>query len=1209
MGPGTRVAVRFRASTPSERSFRSPIVTPIDEGAGIGPSWGTCGATRPSIQEARRVSRSGRSRFSTGTVVGTTTKSESETDTEAAASDPAGSAGTTIGSVDGERRWLLRAAGVVAGSVSLTVAGDRTQAGRSPDAADAPGQVDGEGEPTARIDTRFVDGRYRLDATESAASSGVVAYRWDVAADGTVDASGPVAFVDPPDERLTVALEVESVTGATDRTTTILEPRAKSSAVPEKGLGWLLAVGPGVATVAGVAVAASRTGAIDAAVASDGGRTLVRGVALGWLAVVGVVALLGGLSLSGGVPLTGPTTTVTDAVVVATALAATVLGAAGVGVRRDGHRRARLLGGLSLVAGPAYLALVVDRFIDAAVVPRPVGVGVLVGVVAVVSPVAVAAYRLPDRSADGRMGRPAQPTPSDGAVGRSTEAEVDGAPAVVPEGSEPSPAPPASSGAGRDAEGSTTVTDAAGATQNGSGGRNPTATGGESGATEVNAAMSDHGSTDDGTTRRTDDDGEEDTSASELSWLDDDGDDAGHEDAGEEATSATDLDWLDDGVDGRGGGKTYTSPSATDVGRDDGNGGSRGGGTSEASERDGAVDRESRVDPWDILGSPTPAEMPSLTADRRARTTSTSESAAGEASAGADPAGGGRTEPASANGDGPADDTAAAGSEVEPDADERSATTETGTETEPATRPGTGAVESGAVPESAATVGDEYDDGDARTETTTEPEPTAEPAGDGDDGLEDLSEAAVQDEIDPDESDAGGAGEGTGETDETEEGPDEDRYGGADADGESATEFDTSTMSELATEDVDGGSDGDDSAPAASTEGEPATVEGASEASSESVVGDTDGDSAADETPDADVDEDARERLAAEDGADPDPAGAEPTATDTDGDDAVADDPDEDGVGSGPDEESESDVDEAQPDETPATATGETEAAVATSDRRWAGGPLPSSLHRAEPTAAAESHEATVEAVVRGVGGLDEARPIRDVDGVLVCAGEVGGDPVRLLTVTSEAGVDDGVFQRATNNWRSLGSDDGVVTVRESGTDPRPWIVTDRALPVEVPDRPRDRVELVRDVCSAVRQAGLYGTNHHTLRPGLVVETPYGTTQVDGWGVRGYLERDVGPSPYDAPEQLDPHASPDGETTVYRVGATAYELLTGQPPYDPDDESLSDAIGETTPTPPTEVDPELPDDVDFAIERAMQPDTERRYSSAHHMRLDLQLEE
>jgi hypothetical protein len=292
-------------------------------------------------------------------------------------------------------------------------------------------------------------------------------------------------------------------------------------------------------------------------------------------------------------------------------------------------------------------------------------------------------------------------------------------------------------------------------------------------------------------------------------------------------------------------------------------------------------------------------------------------------------------------------------------------------------------------------------------------------------------------------------------------------------------------------------------------------------------------------------------------------------------------------------------TDDDTPDGTPPEAVADTTSRD-TGTPTWFDG-------RIDP--AVEPYESTVDRLAVAVDGLGDARPLRDANGVLVCCGTYDGDPVRLLTVPSAAGVDDDVFQRALSNWRSIGSDDGVVTVRESGTDPRPWVITDPVTPIDPPEDPRDRVEVVRTVASAIRQAGLYDTNHHSLRPELVVETPDGTPQVDGWGVRDLLERDrEAPTPYDAPEQIAHEGSTARETTIYRLGATAYDLLTGHPPYD-DSDDLAEAIREGDLVAPSEVDDSLPGDVDFAIERAMDPDPDRRYTSAHHMRLDLQLDE
>jgi serine/threonine protein kinase/Tfp pilus assembly protein PilF len=194
-----------------------------------------------------------------------------------------------------------------------------------------------------------------------------------------------------------------------------------------------------------------------------------------------------------------------------------------------------------------------------------------------------------------------------------------------------------------------------------------------------------------------------------------------------------------------------------------------------------------------------------------------------------------------------------------------------------------------------------------------------------------------------------------------------------------------------------------------------------------------------------------------------------------------------------------------------------------------------------------------------------------------------------------------------------------------------------------------ERIRLFGQVCAGVQHAHQKGVIHRDLKPNNVL-----VGEVDGkpvakvidFGIAKALERPltdktlftdfrqfIGTPEYMSPEQADLSLSDvDTRSDVYALGVMLYELLAGQPPFDP--KSLRSAgfdemrriIREDEPPPPSsklsqsgtgsEIDAPDPSDarlsrlvrgeLDWIVQRAMSKERDRRYASASEFDDDLQ---
>ena len=95
---------------------------------------------------------------------------------------------------------------------------------------------------------------------------------------------------------------------------------------------------------------------------------------------------------------------------------------------------------------------------------------------------------------------------------------------------------------------------------------------------------------------------------------------------------------------------------------------------------------------------------------------------------------------------------------------------------------------------------------------------------------------------------------------------------------------------------------------------------------------------------------------------------------------------------------------------------------------------------------------------------------------------------------------------------------------------------------------------------------------------------------------------------YSAPEQFNKKlGGSDRRTDIWQVGVLAYEMFTGKVPFEGDDMTeIMFAVLNDTPQYPSEINSDIPSEIEDAIMRAIEKRKEERWQSAAEFRKALE---
>ena len=156
-------------------------------------------------------------------------------------------------------------------------------------------------------------------------------------------------------------------------------------------------------------------------------------------------------------------------------------------------------------------------------------------------------------------------------------------------------------------------------------------------------------------------------------------------------------------------------------------------------------------------------------------------------------------------------------------------------------------------------------------------------------------------------------------------------------------------------------------------------------------------------------------------------------------------------------------------------------------------------------------------------------------------------------------------------------------------------------------------IAYTRQILSGLRYAHRNGVVHRDIKPHNVIVDPEGVVKVTDFGIAraGVSQMTeegaiIGTAQYLSPEQAR-GAPVDQTSDLYSTGIVLYELLTAEVPFSGDTpvEIAMKHLSEV-PDPPSALRPEVPDDLDNVVIRALSKEPADRYQSAAAMDADLE---
>jgi eukaryotic-like serine/threonine-protein kinase len=164
------------------------------------------------------------------------------------------------------------------------------------------------------------------------------------------------------------------------------------------------------------------------------------------------------------------------------------------------------------------------------------------------------------------------------------------------------------------------------------------------------------------------------------------------------------------------------------------------------------------------------------------------------------------------------------------------------------------------------------------------------------------------------------------------------------------------------------------------------------------------------------------------------------------------------------------------------------------------------------------------------------------------------------------------------------------------------------------PMTPARVVSLLEQVCAALAEAHSLGLIHRDIKPGNIFAAErggiYDVAKLLDFGLAKKIsatgdmnltqEGSITGSPlFMAPEQATGDGEPDARSDIYALGAVAYYLLTGKPPFQGDNPvRILLAHAKQPVTPPSQLQPGIPRDLEAVVLKCLEKNPADRFSDA-----------
>ena len=161
-------------------------------------------------------------------------------------------------------------------------------------------------------------------------------------------------------------------------------------------------------------------------------------------------------------------------------------------------------------------------------------------------------------------------------------------------------------------------------------------------------------------------------------------------------------------------------------------------------------------------------------------------------------------------------------------------------------------------------------------------------------------------------------------------------------------------------------------------------------------------------------------------------------------------------------------------------------------------------------------------------------------------------------------------------------------------------------------------IHLLKQTCDALAEAHAAELVHRDIKPANIFAAQrgglYDVAKLLDFGLvkpissveHSQLTQDgsiTGSPLYMSPEQTTGDSHPDGRSDIYSLGAVAYFLLTGRPPFDYQQPiKVLLAHSSETPSPPSELNSEIHPDLDEVVMKCLEKDPDDRFQDVLQMR-------